>query len=100
MNIQQINPKIISITQLRKDIDALNKILAEEDETWVVKNQDVLFVTIKPEKYQQMKEEKTERISQAIKLIESIRAQHKSDRELALNYVIKMRDERIAKWKK
>lgn len=100
MNIQQINPKIISITQLRKDIDALNKILAEQDEAWVVKNQNVLFVAVKPEKYQQMKEKKTERIKQAIKLIESIRAKHKSDKELASDYVIKMRDERIAKWKK
>ena len=53
MDIQQFNSKIVSITQVRRDIDVLNKILDKEQEAVVIKNQKVLFIAVKPDKYHQ-----------------------------------------------
>ena len=41
-----------------------------------------------------------EKITSAMKVMESLRARYKSDRELATSYIVKMRDERVKKWKK
>lgn len=101
MNIQELDQKIISITQVRRDIDVLNRILEKEDEAIVMKNQKVMFIAVKPEKYDQVKEStRKERIQKAMKFMESMRSKYKSDKELASDYIIKMRDERIKKWKK
>ena len=101
MNIQQLDAKIVSITQVRRDIDVLNRILEKEDEAIVMKNQKIMFIAIKPEKYSTNKEaSRKEKITSAMKVMESLRARYKSDRELATSYIVKMRDERVKKWKK
>ncbi len=101
MDITQLDPKIVSITQVRRDIDVLNRILEKEDEAIVMKNQKIMFIAIKPERYDQVKAStRKERIEKAMKFMELMRAKHKSDKELASDYIIKMRDERVKKWKK
>ncbi len=101
MNIQQLDAKIVSITQVRRDIDVLNRILEKEDEAVVMKNQKIMFIAVKPEKYKTVKEtSRKERITSAMKVMESLRSKYKSDKELASSYIVKMRDERAKKWKK
>lgn len=51
MQLQQLDPKFITVTQLRRDIDILEKILEKYEEAWVIKNQDVLFIAMSPKKY-------------------------------------------------
>jgi DNA repair exonuclease SbcCD nuclease subunit len=99
MNLQQLNPKILSITQLRQDIDILNKILRKEKEAIVMKNQKVLFMVVDPEKYKQLKEKKEkDSFEEALRIMEELRSKYKSKNNAVSSYVIKMRDERRKKW--
>ncbi len=100
MNLQQLNPKILSITQLRRDIDALNRILEKEKEAIVMKNQKVLFVVVSPNRYQYLKKTREERIDEALKVMSRLRSKYKAPGDSVSDYVIKTRDERIKKWKK
>lgn len=101
MNLQQLDPKILSITQLRRDIDILNKILEKEKEAIVMKNQKVLFMVVDPDKYKRLKEQKEDNdFNQALDIMATLRSKYKSKRSLASSYVIKMRDERRKKWTK
>lgn len=101
MNLQQINPKILSITQLRRDIDVLKKILEREKEAIVVKNQKVLFMVVDPEKYKKLIEKKDDNaITNSLSIIKKLREKKSLKRNSLSSYVIKMREERIKKWKK
>lgn len=101
MNIQQINPKILSITQVRRDIDVLYKTLVQENEALVMKNQQLLFIAVNPKKYEEFfgDKNKKSKIVQAIAFIKKIRENHKVKTKSVSKYIIKMRDERIKKWK-
>lgn len=99
MNIQQLDAKIVSITQVRRHIDVLNRILEREDEAVVMKNQKVMFIAVKPEKYKAKNENtRQQRIEEAMKFMESMRKKHKFSKEVVSSYVVKMRDERAKKW--
>lgn len=101
MNIQQFDSKIVSITQVRRDIGVLNRILEKEGMAVVMKNQKVMFIATKPEKYKQVKTyRRKEGLEKVSKFMDAMRAKYKSDKELASDYIIKMRDERVKKWKK
>ena len=101
MDIQQFNSKIVSITQVRRDIDILNKILDKEQEAVVMKNQKVMFIAVKPERYKTVKESiRSGKFEKAMKVMESLRKKYKAKTESASDYIVKMRDERVKKWKK
>lgn len=101
MNIQQLDTKIISITQVRRDIDVLNRILEREDEAVVMKNQKVMFIAVKPEKYNQVKSStRKERLEKVSKFMDASRAKYKFSGNYVSDYIVKMRDERVEKWKK
>lgn len=103
MDIQQFNSKLIPITKIRRDIDALEKVLAAEKEAIVVRNQDVLFVAMTPARYKELQppEKKKVQIEDAIAKIDKIRQKYgkKRNEVSASEFVIKMRDERMEKWK-
>ncbi|OGK25504.1 hypothetical protein A3A46_02770 [Candidatus Roizmanbacteria bacterium RIFCSPLOWO2_01_FULL_37_13] len=101
MNIQQLDQKIVSITQVRRDIDVLNRILEKEQEAVVMKNQKILFIAVKPDKYNQMKSTtRKERIESALKFMDASRKKYKFSGNYVSDYIVKMRDERVKKWKK
>lgn len=103
MDIQQFNSKLISITKIRRDIDALEKVLFEEKEAVVVRNQDVLFVAMTPARYQELQpaDQKKVQIEDITAKIDKIRQKYGTKRKQvsASDFVIKMRDERAEKWK-
>ncbi len=103
MNLQQFDDKIISITSLRRDIEALKKILNRNDEAVVMRNQDVLFVAVTPKKYQELQtpDRSQKDIEKAAAGIDRLRQKYGNKTKGSVSdYVIKMRDERITKWKK
>ena len=103
MKIQQFNPKMISITQLRRDIGILEKVLTREDEALVMRNQSLMFVAIKPERYQRLQDDQKENqtIERAVAVIGRIREGGKKFRRISVSdYVSKTREQRIKKWKK
>ena len=105
MQLQQFNPNMISITQLRKDIDILEDILAKNDEAMVVRNQDILFWAISPKKYQDIKQncpDKARTIAEVVADIDALRKKYGQTKRknAGSNYVIKMRDEAARKWTK
>ena len=102
MKLAQFDPKIISITQLRRDMDALEKVLALESEAWVMRNQSLLFVAIAPDKYKEvMATRKGLSFDQAAGAAAELRAKYKHKKgSPASDYVSRMRDERIKRWKK
>jgi hypothetical protein len=101
MNIQQVDPRMISISQLRQDIDAFYQLLAERGEALVVKNQDLLFVAISPQRYlTQKKVSESSQLDEAINSINKIRATSSRDHKNVADYVIRMREARKNQWKK
>lgn len=104
MDIQQFNSKIISITQLRRDIDSLEKVLKKEDEAVVMRNQDVLFVALSPKRYKEILPASTrfQQINQAVEAIDKLRKYHGKTKGsmTASDFIIKMRDLRVTKWKR
>ncbi|MBI4999741.1 hypothetical protein HZB97_03155 [Candidatus Gottesmanbacteria bacterium] len=103
MQLQQFSPKMISITQLRRDIDVLENVLAKNREALVVRNQDVLFVALTFKRYQEITSQNQKiSIDEAVKGINTFRAQYgKTKRKNAgSSYIIKMRDETRKRWTK
>ncbi|MBU1089052.1 hypothetical protein KKC08_01470 [Patescibacteria group bacterium] len=103
MNIQQFNPKMVSITMLRRDMKVLEDVLAKEEEAWVMRNQSVLFVALTPEKYKRVQSGfgTMKSLEEAIDSIDKLRKGKKSFKGSPVSgYVSKMRDERVGKWKK
>jgi hypothetical protein len=99
MNLQQLNPKILSITQFRRDIDILNRILEKEKEAIVMKNQKVLFMVVDPERYKRLKEKKEKHdFNRALDIMAALRSKYKSKKSLVSSYVMRMRDGRRNKW--
>lgn len=54
MKLQNLNPKIISISQIRKDINILKKVLLKKKEAWVMRNQNIFFIAITPHRYKNL----------------------------------------------
>ena len=103
MKMQQFEPKIISITQLRRDIDTLEEVLARNEEAWIMRNQDLLFVALAPERYRQLRSGRVgkNKIETAVATIQRIRSKYaQAKKRVVSDYVSLMRKERIKKWKK
>lgn len=104
MKIQQFNPRMISISQLRRQTKDLEKILAFGEEALIMRNQSVLFVAISPEKYREIQENNKDKtkIAKAISVINKIRQENKKrTRKISVGeYVSKMREQRTRKWKR
>jgi len=103
MKMQQFDPKIISITQLRRDIDVLEEVLAQNEEAWIMRNQDLLFVALTPERYRRLRFGRPEesKVKAAITAIQRIRSKFSQTKKpVVSNYVSLMREERIRKWRK
>lgn len=102
MNIQQFDEKMITITQLRRDIDILDDVLRDKEEALIMRNQDIMFIAVTPEKYQKMKSGIKDRIKieNAVRDIDTIRRKYGKVKKSVSDYVIKMRDERITKWRR
>jgi len=103
MKIQQFNPKMISISQLRRDINVLEQALASEEEALVMRNQSLLFVALTPEKYKRLQniQERKPGIEEAVLAIGRIRNQFgQAKKTLVSDYISRMREERIKRWKK
>lgn len=105
MNISQINPQIISITDLRRDVDSLRKVLDREEVAWVMRNQDVMFVAMRPEKYDSLNEKRQEskmsKMKEALAGLDEIRNKLKMPKGKTLSsYIIKMRDDQAKEWKR
>ncbi len=100
MKLQQFDPRVVSITDLRRDIDTLEDVLKSEEEAWVTRNQKVMFVALKPEKYKRMVG-KNAKISQAVSMVSEVREKYGKDKEVSVSdYVVEMREERKKKWEK
>lgn len=103
MKMQQFNPKMISISQLRRDIDVLEETLASEEEALVMRNQSLLFVALTPEKYQKLQniQEHKSTVEEAVSAIGRIRNQFgQAKKALVSDYVSRMREKRVKRWKK
>ncbi|MGB9707079.1 MAG: hypothetical protein ACPLXP_03345 [Microgenomates group bacterium] len=103
MKMQQFDPKIISITQLRRDIDALEEILVKNEEAWIMRNQDLLFVALAPERYRRLQSGEVEenKIDAAVAAIKDIRNKFGRAKKTSISdYVSLMREERIKKWRR
>lgn len=101
--MQQFNPKMISISQLRRDIDVLEQVLASEEEALVMRNQNLLFVALTPEKYQRLQniQEHKSGVKEAVLAIGRIRNQFGQARKtLVSDYISQMREKRVKRWKK
>ncbi len=71
-----------------------------EEEALVTKNQKVLFVALKPEKYKRMVGKEL-RVDQGVSAIAEVRAKYGKDKKTSVSdYVAKMREERKKKWTK
>lgn len=104
MKIQKLNPKILSITQIRKDIDVLKEVLEDSDEAWIMRNQNILFIAVTPERYKKLmvakKREGILDIESAVESIKNIQKKYKRKKgQEVSSYVSKMRDQRSKKWK-
>lgn len=104
MQLQEFDPKVISITQLRRDIDALEEVLEREREALVMRNQEIFFIALSPEKYREVidKESENKSLGAAAQQIHDIRAEYGvfEGKSKVSDYVSQMRDQRIKKWKK
>ena len=100
MNLQTFDQRIISITDVRRDIDALSAVLAREKEAWVMRNQTLLFVAITPERYQEKYIIPNKTGNSIMERVEEIRRQHIMKGKTIANYVSQGREERIKKWTK
>jgi len=101
MKLQQFDPKIVSITQLRRNIYALEGILAKEEEAFVMRNQDLMFIAVAPERYQELKEKQTTntKVEVAIAAIDKLRKNvGQRSGSPTTDYLIEMRDRRKEKW--
>jgi len=93
MQLQSISsqfPNVISITQVREDIDVLTKALNEFGRVRVLRGQKILFDAIDPE----FEEKRRERIKRAVAQMRSMTKKYKSKKgEMsATEWLIKERD--------
>ena len=103
MQLQDINTQIVSITQIRRDIDVLQNILTKDKDAVVMSNQSIAFVVVNPTRYQELTQSRQEKLSRAISQISTLRKKvtpKKSTGLKASDYIVKMRDSRLNKWKK
>ena len=97
---------MISITDLRRDIDVVKKRLERNRFTWVFRNQKPFFAVVRPDWFRELRrnrkdlaeEEKRRRRRNAYDSIMRIREE--ADNWNATEVVIKMREEEARKWKK
>ena len=89
-HISDIYPNVISITKIRKDIDALMDLLDKYSEVKVLRGQDVVFRVIRPE----TKADRRSKISEAIAFMDEMKKKYKRKKgELsASQWVIRERD--------
>lgn len=89
-HISDIYPNVISITKIRKDIDALMDLLEKYSEVKVLRGQDVIFRAIRPE----TKADRRRKISEAIAFMDEIKKKYRRKKgELsASERVIRERD--------
>lgn len=79
MQLQSISdqfPNVISITQVREDIDVLTKALAEFGKVRVLRGQKVLFDAVDPD----FEAKRRERIKKAVASIKEFAKKHKAKR--------------------
>lgn len=93
MQLQSISsrfPNVISITQVREDIDVLTKALNEFGKVRVLRGQKILFDAIDPE----FEEKRRERIKRAIAQMRSMAKKYKSKKGKmsATEWLIRERD--------
>ncbi|MBU1130377.1 hypothetical protein KKE45_03620 [Patescibacteria group bacterium] len=103
MNIQQFNPKMVSITMLRRDMKVLEDVLDKEEEAWIMRNQSVLFVALTPEKYKRIQSDfsTVKSLEEAIDSIDKLRKSKKSFKGSPVSeYVSKIRDKRAGRVKR
>lgn len=106
MQLQQFDPKMISITQLRRDIDILGNTLGKHDEALVMRNQDLLFVALSPKRYEEYqnmnKQNDTDSINYAVAGINAFREKYGKTKvkNAGSMAVIKMRDDARKRWRK
>lgn len=67
-HISELYPNVISITQIRKDIDSLTKLLGKYSRIKVLRGQEVAFEVVRPE----TKEERLSRVRNAVDGIRKI----------------------------
>lgn len=87
-NISDEFPNVISITKIRKDIDALMDLLEKHPKVRVLRGQEVLFDVYRPE----TEEEKSRKIINAVTGIRQIRDSFKKTKENFSDVVIQERD--------
>lgn len=106
MQLQQFDPKMVSITQVRRDIDILENTLWKHDEALIVRNQNLLFVAISPKRYEEYqnmtKQNDTNSINEAVASINAFREKYgkTKGKNAGSNAVIKMRDDARKRWTK
>jgi len=106
METESALDNIISITDLRRDIDVVKERLERSRFTWVFRNQKPFFAVVRPDWFRELRrnrknlaeEEKRRRRRNAYDSIMRIRK--KAGNWNATEVVIKMRDEEANKWKK
>lgn len=89
-HISDIYPNVISITKIRKDIDALMDLLEKYPEVKVLRGQDVIFRAVRPEN----KADRKRKISEAIAFMDVIKNKYRriKDKISASEWVIRERD--------
>ena len=106
MQVQDFQSQTISMTQVRRDVGELKKILARHSEAWVMRNQQVMFVAVDPGRYQILKsledrQVNRKKLDEAILAIDRVRDSHgEVYGSPGSDAVVKSRDERRKKWQK
>ena len=99
---------MISITDLRRDIDVVKERLRKNRFTWVFRNQKPFFAVVRPDWFRRLRENQERLEDKREELLRRRRRAAKSFakiREKAGNWdatgtVIRMRDEEARRWKK
>lgn len=100
MNIQDIHSQTITITQLRRDITILDAILDREGTAYVLKNQTVKYIIQKTN--DERENSRQRKIQEAMSAMHAFRMKHqaKSGTSPGSDFIVKARDEEVARWKK
>lgn len=108
MKTESAVDNIISITDLRRDIDVLKRRLKKNRYTWVFRNQKPFFAVVRPDEFwelrksrdsvKEMEDEKRKRRHEAVKFFAKVRQE--AGNWNATETVIRMRDEEARQWKK
>lgn len=103
MTIRRADPRMVPITSIRKDIDVLVDVLCEENEAYVMKNQDLFFVVLTPDRYFNIIKHSFAPDSKAEAFAEFEQYQENNimpKNKTASDYVIKMRKAQRQRWKR